>query len=91
MTATNQPETVKDCNYPWTWMMLTSDGRVLPCCYAKRELGNLNEASAEAIWNGPVAVELRAFIKRNEVHPVCAGAVCKYVQNMSKPDRRTPP
>lgn len=66
-------------------MMLTSDGRVLPCCYAKRELGNLNEASAEAIWNGPVAVELRAFIKRNEVHPVCAGAVCKYVQNMSKP------
>ncbi len=77
-------ETVKDCTYPWTWMMVASDGRVMPCCFAKHELGNLNEASAEAIWNGPVAVELRASIKRNAVHSICNGAICKFVQNMKK-------
>ncbi len=63
---------------------MLADGQVTPCCYARRELGNLKDASLEEIWNGPVAVELRAFIKRNEVHPVCDGAICKFVQNMQK-------
>jgi radical SAM protein with 4Fe4S-binding SPASM domain len=75
-------ETVKDCTYPWTWMMVASDGRIMPCCFATHELGNLNEASPEAIWNGPIAVDLRASIKRNEVHSICKGAICKFVQNM---------
>jgi hypothetical protein len=65
-------------------MFVLADGLVMPCCYAQRELGNLKDASLEEIWNGPVAVELRAFIKRNEVHPVCDGAICKFVQNMKK-------
>lgn len=75
-------ETVKDCHYPWTWMMVTADGAVKPCCFASGFLGNLHEASAEEIWNGATAVELRRFIKEDCVHPVCAKAPCKYVQNM---------
>ncbi len=66
-------------------MMVASNGNVLPCCYASHPLGNLNESSAEAIWNGRVAVELREFIKRDVVHPVCEGAVCKFVRNMPAP------
>jgi MoaA/NifB/PqqE/SkfB family radical SAM enzyme len=82
-------ETVKDCRYPWTWMHLTSDGGVKPCCFATSEIGNLSDvADVDEIWNGPIAVELRAFIKRNEVHRICRNAACKYVENMSerKPD-----
>src|SRR6266849_1428819 len=83
--AKQETETVKDCHYPWTWMHVETNGRVKPCCHARGDLGNLSTAaSADAIWTGPFAVELRAFIKRNKVHPVCAGAVCKFVENMRK-------
>jgi MoaA/NifB/PqqE/SkfB family radical SAM enzyme len=76
-------ETVKDCHYPWTWLLLTTDGAVRPCCFAPGEIGNLSDAAdVEEIWNGPVAIALRAPIKRDEIHPVCKGAFCKFVQNM---------
>jgi MoaA/NifB/PqqE/SkfB family radical SAM enzyme len=74
-------ETVKDCRYPWTWMLVASYGRVLPCCFARHPLGNLNEGSAESIWNGKTAQQLRSYIKSDRIHPICAGAICKYVQN----------
>lgn len=75
-------ETVKDCHYPWTWMMVTADGAVKPCCYALGQLGNLHDATPEEIWNGRAAIELRSFIKTDKIHPICAGAPCKFVQNM---------
>lgn len=78
--ATLSDVAIRNCNAPWTWMMVTADGAVKPCCFAPGVLGNLNLASAEAVWNGPVAVELRSYIRDNKVHPVCAGAPCKYVQ-----------
>ena len=84
-------ETVKDCQYPWTWMVVFSDGTVKPCCFATGALGNLNTAAVDAIWNGPVAVALRTFIKADRVHPMCAGAACKYVQSAKKPARTAPP
>lgn len=81
--AMQRLETVKDCHYPWTWAMVTADGAVKPCCFAPGALGNLNEATPDAIWNGPLAVELRGYIRDNRIHPVCAGAPCKFVQNMA--------
>jgi len=63
-------------------MMVTADGAVKPCCFAPGQLGNLHDASAENVWNGPVAIELRRFIKADRIHPICAGAPCKFVQNM---------
>lgn len=63
-------------------MMVTADGAVKPCCFALLPLGNLHEASAANIWNGAVAIELRRSIKANTIHPVCAGAPCKFIQNM---------
>lgn len=75
-------ETVKDCHYPWTWMMVTADGVVRPCCFASQGIGDLNISTADEIWNGETVVELRSYITKNLVHPVCAGAPCKFVQNM---------
>lgn len=75
-------ETVKDCDYPWTWMMVTADGGVKPCCFASLPLGNLHDSTVENVWNGPAAIELRSFIKADKIHPICANAPCKFVQNM---------
>lgn len=75
-------ETVKDCHYPWTWMMVTSDGEVKPCCFSSESLGNLNDKSIDQIWNGPTAIALRKCIKGNKIHELCAAAPCKFVQNM---------
>jgi len=75
-------ETVKDCTYPWTWMFVLANGAVKPCCFCRGNLGNLRKASADAIWNGDVAIELRTFIKANKVHAMCENAPCVYVQNM---------
>ena len=74
-------ETVKDCSYPWTWMMVTADGAVKPCCFSSMPMGNLNDSSAEDVWNGSAAIELRRYIKADKIHPICANAPCKYVQN----------
>ena len=75
-------ETVKDCHYPWTWLMLTADGVIKPCCFANGNLGNLHENSIDEIWNGATAIELRMFMLKNKIHPVCTDAPCKFVQNM---------
>jgi radical SAM protein with 4Fe4S-binding SPASM domain len=74
-------ETIKDCSYPWTWMMVAADGDVKPCCYSARSMGNLHEATVDEVWNGPLAIELRRFIKEGKIHPICEDAACKYVQN----------
>jgi len=75
-------ETVKDCTYPWTWMNVLADGSVKPCCFCRGNLGNLRNASADEIWNGAIAIELRTFIKADRIHPMCENAPCTYVQNM---------
>jgi MoaA/NifB/PqqE/SkfB family radical SAM enzyme len=80
-------ETVKDCHYPWTWMMVTSDGRARPCCFSTGSLGDLHTQEPEQIWNGKIAIELREYVLQDRIHPICANAACKFVQNMAKPDR----
>lgn len=75
-------DAVKDCHYPWTWMMVTADGGVKPCCFATGTIGNLHDATAEEIWNGPIVVELRQAITQNSIHPVCSHAPCKFVKGV---------
>ena len=66
--------------------MITSDGNCKPCCFAPGSIGNLNDQSADEIWNGEIAIELRSFIKQDRLHPICNNAPCIYVQNMPKPN-----
>jgi hypothetical protein len=63
-------------------MMVTADGVVKPCCFASGKLGDLHDAPVAKIWNGAAAIELRRFIKADKIHPICAGAPCKFVENM---------
>jgi len=77
-------ETVKDCRMPWYWLMVTADGSAKPCCWSTGTIGNVNVSSVDEVWNGETMVALREAIARDEVHPVCQGAPCKFVENMRK-------
>jgi len=68
------------CSCPWDWAVITADGAVHPCCYAKESAGNLNEQSLEEIWNGRTMLELRYFIEQNQLHSMCRHASCRYAQ-----------
>ena len=75
---------VKDCAYPWRWALITSSGAVRPCCYATKDVGDINTDSITDIWNNKTMQALRASVRANRVHPVCEGASCKFVQQMPK-------
>lgn len=75
---------VKDCAYPWRWALITSSGAVRPCCYATKDVGDINTDSIASIWNNKTMQNLRASVRANRVHPVCEGASCKFVQQMPK-------
>lgn len=50
------------CKFMWESLLVTWDGRVVPCCYdfdAKLVLGDLKTQTMDEIWNGPAYVELR--------------------------------
>lgn len=72
--------TESTCSCPWDWVMITADGTVRPCCYAKDSAGNLNDQSLEEIWNGRTMLEVRYFIEHNELHSLCRHAACTYAQ-----------
>jgi radical SAM protein with 4Fe4S-binding SPASM domain len=50
------------CKLMWESMLVTWDGRVVPCCYdydAKMVLGDLKTQTLAEVWNGPAYVALR--------------------------------
>ncbi len=48
------------CHWPWKGILLGSKGEVTPCCQWKGpSLGNINEESFEAVWNGEGYRQLR--------------------------------
>jgi len=70
---------IKECGYPWEWLMINIDGNVRPCCYAKKFIGNLYEMSSDEIWNGVAMQEVRRKILAGEIPELCRGADCKFV------------
>lgn len=47
------------CILPWIHLHVSQNGRVSPCCNNNRYLGNVQENSIAAIWNGNKFEELR--------------------------------
>jgi MoaA/NifB/PqqE/SkfB family radical SAM enzyme len=84
MEVPSSDVSVKDCAYPWRWALVTSSGAVRPCCYATKDVGDINTDSIVDIWNNKTMQALRASVRANRVHPVCEGASCKFVQQMPK-------
>lgn len=71
---------VRNCIYPWHWMLVTDGGEILPCGHGSKAVGNLRLQSAEEIWNGHTLREVRAAILSGEVHDVCRSSDCPYQQ-----------
>lgn len=69
----------KDCNSPWNWMLVRTNGDVHPCCFGTGRLGTIRDFDPVEIWNGRTAVALRRRLLADDIHPVCSRGVCKFV------------
>ena len=51
---------VSICNQPWNTLYVAFDGKAIrPCCYGPHDLGDLNTATIQEIWNGPLSQTCR--------------------------------
>lgn len=71
---------VRNCPYPWHWMIVTHEGEVLPCGHGSKPVGNVRDTTPEEVWNGPVMQQLRASLLVGRVHAVCRSTDCPYQQ-----------
>ena len=53
------------CILPWIHLHVSQNGRVSPCCNNNRYLGNVQQNSIAAIWNGDKFEELREQFTTN--------------------------
>jgi MoaA/NifB/PqqE/SkfB family radical SAM enzyme len=74
------------CTRPFEWLEIHPDGSVFLCCPAwlKRPIGNLLQQNIEAIWNGPVAREIRKSVLNGSFHN-CSRKRCPHLANSSLP------
>ncbi len=70
----NDTHPVPICNAPWVSTVIETDGTVRPCFF-HAPIGNINEASLEAIVNGEKALSFRENLDM-ETDPVCRRCVC---------------
>lgn len=80
----NDTYQIKDCPYPWQWVVILSSGYVGPCCWYNGNIGCINLQSFDSIWNGNVMKELREDILNNRCNRGCANSACRYVKQMKK-------
>jgi radical SAM protein with 4Fe4S-binding SPASM domain len=71
------------CPYPWTSMVIASNGDVVACCRDlehRTVLGNLLNQSLEAVWNGePMQAMREALVKQlPDTISACAGCDLPY-------------
>ena len=63
------------CAMPWVHFHVTQNGNVTPCCQAPWDetaaLGNINESSIQAIWNGKKFNDFRKQLKNNKPYKAC--------------------
>ena len=77
---TDEPRPVetdtKQCFAPWDVPVVDKDGKVFPCCYALSHataiMGNLNDATANEIWQGQLFSAFRsAIVDGRTVPDIC--------------------
>lgn len=62
------------CNAPWTSAVIEADGEVRPCFF-HQSIGNLRNASLEAILNGARGLEFRKSLDIS-ANSICRNCVC---------------
>jgi radical SAM protein with 4Fe4S-binding SPASM domain len=72
------------CSYPWRQMVITADGKVLPCCVwgEASPMGNINEKTLLEIWNDTPFREFRARLAGDNLPPFCRS--CTLVRSKSR-------
>lgn len=65
------------CDWPWTGMYVTHDGKVQPCCMVMGDdrvvLGDLRTEHVDDVWRGPAYEEFRRALWSDEPPDVCRG------------------
>ncbi len=72
---------LKQCNWPWTGIVINPDGGVNPCCIIddpKSDFSNVKEHSIATIWNSPQYISSRSeFGDQKEITKKTICNVCK--------------
>ncbi|MBL8026564.1 MAG: radical SAM/SPASM domain-containing protein [Fibrobacteres bacterium] len=66
------PGETRDCDTPWSTLMIPHTGEIIACCYMENVIGHLDDGrSAQEILNGKEAQELRTSLLEGNLRPVC--------------------
>lgn len=68
---------VEKCTYPWTFLLIDTDGDARPCCWSGLSWRNLNGLGLEEVWNGEAAVEMRRRFLANDIPEGCREKHCR--------------
>ncbi|HEX6882358.1 MAG TPA: radical SAM protein [Planctomycetota bacterium] len=74
------------CPFLWDRTYVAIGGDVRPCCVPDSPVvGNLEQDSFEAIWNGPLYRHMRQRLVCDDPAPICRG--CVHVKRLDDPTR----
>ncbi|UCD85143.1 MAG: SPASM domain-containing protein, partial [Deltaproteobacteria bacterium] len=59
------------CRFPWDNLYVFPNGNIRFCCYSSPILGNLDNQTLEAIWNGNKARKVRQIIANGKLPKEC--------------------
>lgn len=59
-------EDINPCTEPWSGFWLTADGKVTPCCYWMKTMGDLTKNDFQSIWNNDAYVHLRSTVNTSK-------------------------
>ncbi len=72
------------CEVPWATAAITGDGNVMACCMPGTVIGNLNEQTLDAIWNGPQFAAFRSRVNSPNPPAACRNCGMSRVHNNPK-------
>ena len=59
------------CHEPWTYLRISSEGEIKPCCFSDETMGNLYQEKLAEIWNGKKYRYLRKYVNSQELPEDC--------------------
>ena len=71
------PTPLSRCAFPWSSLMVDTNGEARPCCWASYAYGNLARDGFDAVWNGPAARALRQSFLDGVLPAGCRSAHCR--------------